>query len=222
MAILLLFQAVSDTTARHVPAAVQSVAWIEAAKGIESLAKTVALLMAGVWTYLIFVRQRLRYPSAKVELSLSHRELPNAKRILHVEVKLENIGKTIIRLDKADVVIERVAPLTAELLEPLLAQHDPLASDAPPEISWYRVGHRAHRYQQAIEVEPGECEMLRYDFRIGKNVKIVKVRAHVTNCHKRKFGSLRKREKRVIEIGWSAVKYYELGSELPPSGVVHG
>lgn len=219
---LVLVQAVSDTAAQHVPAAAQSVPWVEVAKGVGSIAKTLALLVAGLWTYLIFVRQRLRYPGAKVELSLSHRELPNGKRILHVEVKLENIGKTIIRLDKADVVIERVAPLTADILGPLLAQYEPLTPDAPPEISWYRVGHRAHRYQEAIEIEPGECEMLRYDFRIGKNVKIVKVRAHITNCHKRKFGSLRKREKRVTEIGWSAVKYYELASQLPPSGVVHG
>lgn len=189
----------------------------------ESLTKSAAIIAAGVWTYWLFIRQRQRYPGAIISLHIDHRELGDGRNLLLVDVRLQNVGKTIIRRDKSDVRVGRVAPMKPARLAEVMSVHDPLDSLGAREIQWLRIGHRALKYNPAVEIEPGEFQSLRHEFAVKKVVATVKVTAHITNCDKRRVGRWYQSERLLTEIGWECAAYYDMTKDPleTQSGGVH-
>lgn len=210
-------------TSKHVSAK-------DSAAIVESYAKTLALAAAGLWTYLLFVRQRQRYPRASIKESGVVRKLDKDRHLLTVGVQLTNIGQRLIEIDYVTVVVQQLAPLSSTAITRALGKHDPKDAASAREILWYRIGLRRTRFQRHhLEIEPGESQHLAFDFAIAPSVRIIKVRTDVENVAKR--WSLRKwlhktfPGERVTSImrpadrclGWQCTSYYNLPDE--PRGI---
>ena len=152
----------------------------------EAWAKVVALFVAGVWTYLLFVRQRQRFPRATVVQTGMIRDLDDSRRLLTVTVALSNIGQRLLQIDYVTIVVQQLAPLSATALRDALASHDPLNAAGRREILWYRIGHRRTGFESNhFEIEPGETERVEFDFTISRSVRSIKIQTHIENVVRR-------------------------------------
>jgi hypothetical protein len=216
--------AVAADTAKQVSAK-------DAAAIIESYAKTLALGAAGLWSYLLFVRQRQRYPRASIKESGIVRKLDKDRHLLTVGVQLTNIGQRLIEVDCVRVVIQQLSPLSTEAITRALGNHNPKNAASEREILWYRIGLRRTRFQRHhLEIEPGESQHLAFDFAIAPSVRTIKVRTDVENVAKRwslkqwlvkqfpgiPLTSIMRPADRCL--GWQCTSYYNLPGE--PGGVV--
>jgi len=158
----------------------------EFATAAESWAKIIAILVAGLWTYLLFVRQRQRYPRATAIQSAIARDLDDKRRVLTVRVALTNIGQRLIQVDYVTVVVQQLAPLRPVSIESAIASHNPLDAAGRREILWYRIAHRRTGFEtHHLEIEPGEAEEIDFDFVIARSVSTIKVQTHIENVLKR-------------------------------------
>ena len=210
-----LAQAAADTVSRVTAKDLSAI--------VESYAKTLALLAAGLWTYLLFVRQRQRYPRATLRESGMVRRLDGERHLLTVGVQLTNIGQRLIEVDYITVVVQQLAPLSSAAITRALGDHDPKNAAARREILWYRIGHRRTRFEnQPLEIEPSESEYLAFDFAIARTVRSIKVQTHVENISKRlsvRKWLLAKFPKSALTsimrpvdrcLGWQCTSYYNL------------
>ncbi len=188
----------------------------------ESCVKIGAIVVAGSWTYLLFVRQRQRYPRAALMQTGVVRDLDDSQRLLTVGIGLTNIGQRLIQVDSLTVVVQQLAPLRTESLRRALASHNPLDATGRREILWYRIGHRRTAFApHHFEVEPGETERLEFDFAIARSVTSIKVQSHIENVAKRfpvrdwlrrKFSGISIVAVRPSNrcLGWQCTSYYNL------------
>jgi hypothetical protein len=210
--------------------ATDSLSRLERAAEVAAIAQawmTVAgIAVAGLWTYLIFVRQRQRFPRASVQHTLLHRTLADGSQLVTVCARLTNIGQGLISIANASVVVQRVAPLSRSLEEQALAAHNPQTSDRRREVLWYRIGYWSTGFTPAIEVEPGETEDILFDFRFSKHERAIKVNTHIENEMKRtspsRFSkwvpaSIRRPQR---WIGWQCTSYHNLDDSAPVLRVV--
>jgi len=192
---------------------------------VESWAKIIGILAAGVWTYLIFVRQRQRYPRATIVQEVLYQQLPIERTLLVVSVSLANIGTTLIEVDYIEVVVARLSPLKKSLISLAVEGHDPLDSAARREFLWYRIAHRRTGFKTGhLEIEPGESEQVNFDFAVSGDLEQIKVGVHVENVFKRH--TLRDWLREQLPnlpmvtirsanrcIGWGCISYYQLASK---------
>lgn len=184
----------------------------------ESVLKILALFAAGAWTYWLILHQRQWFPSANLSLKLTDYTAPDGSGLLLTEASIENTGKTLIRIDRVDSLVQRVLPTSKNFFGRMAIDHSPETSQFS-EIQWYRIWHRVRRLKEAalIEIEPGEKETLRFDALIQPVVRTVKVTVHVTNCKKRVTRPWYDRRPRRTEIGWRAVEYYDMKTAITRS-----
>jgi hypothetical protein len=186
---------------------------------IESWAKIAGIAVAGIWSYLVFVRQRQRYPRASLKQTVIARDLSVGRRLVTVSVKLSNIGQRLIEVDIVTVVIQQIAPLNSELTLHALRDHDPLNSAGSREIRWFKIGYRRTAFVRGnVEVEPGESEQLNFDFSLESTVDAIKVDVHVENVMKRRPVNDWLRSKKGTKwfsiqrptrcLGWQCIEFY--------------
>jgi hypothetical protein len=183
---------------------------------VESIAKTLGILVAGWWTYFHFIRQRQSYPRAALSLRCADRVLPDQRRLLQVFLDIQNPGNTIVHVRDVDVRIQLVAPLTSAQLEKLAHGREALAATADSQIPWFLVGRRRLAFEPGqMEIEPGENEFIHCDFILPDRADLLRVYANVRNLRKR----LRRHRfwwaKR--DIGWQQVTYHEI-TRAPAAG----
>ena len=164
-----------------------------AASTLESLAKVVALAVAGWWTWQTYIRKRVRFPSANVEHRISHWEDAGLK-FLHVTVRMTNTGNVLIPIAEGCTWIQQITPLPLDVAEAVAAQKDPVQTNST-EFGWTLMQERKLGAQD-FEIEPGEAEEFHFDFAIPKNVSRVLIYSHLENPTKRGWWGKQK-------IGWN-------------------
>lgn len=155
--------------------------WVET---IQSAVTIVAIIIGGIWTYLLFVAQREKAPHATVEVKTTVIPLTDAVNLLQVDLKLQNTGHTLIPVTSATARIQNVLPLwgcspndacaTRELNEAL---------DKPERVSdkfdWPLLANRDS--DTPNPVEPRETANLQFEFVIPASVKVARVYGFVEN-----------------------------------------
>lgn len=185
---------------------------------VESAVTALGIVVAGVWAYLIFVRQRQRYPRASLRQSLLCRTLPDGARMLTVEVTMANIGQRLIELDSASVVLQQLSPLSKGATRQALLGHDPLDGGGRREVLWYRVGYRRLGFTPVIEIEPGETETLLFEFRVSAKLEALKIQTNIENAVKRSRRNDAPQSKPAALakaprwMGWQCTTHHNLGT----------
>jgi len=151
-------------------------AWLKDLAGIlESFAKTLALGVGATWTYLLFIRQRQKFPRAKIEHTLLQYPLPAGKLLLRLTVCISNTGGVLLQVAKANVEIYRVRPW-AEALVKAVESGAPIETHGPKQklIDWPLIEAREITGKESFrEIEPGETDNLYFDFIVDGSLETI-------------------------------------------------
>jgi hypothetical protein len=132
---------------------------------IQAAATIGAIIIGGLWAYMLFIKQRQQYAHLKVEHHLTHVLLPQHRILLIVDVEHSNVGSVKVSLKSADVKIYalRQQTLTAEAIEQVNGGR--LGADEPDPL-WDIQAERKTAWTNPDErvVEPGESDQLHYEF----------------------------------------------------------
>jgi hypothetical protein len=176
--------------------------WKTAAELLEALATTLGLLIAAVWTYLVFVRKRQRYPRAKLRIQATLKPVREGLDLLHVVVFVDNMGDVLLQLIGANARVDEVLPLRGEIAIQLATQPSALRRPGETEIRWPALDRCDPKWEKdPYEVEPGESENIHFDFLIPSTAHTVEVYAHFQNV-----------SKRGRDIGWDITALYDVTS----------
>ena len=172
-------------------------------RAFQSLFTVAAIVAGGIWTYMLFVRRRQRYPRANITHQIRHYPISDRKVLLRVTVRICNKGEILLSLASGFTRVQQVIPCPVDLCESVGKQEDS-ANQCEPEVEWPLLREKKLRSQRnKREIEPGETDELHFDFVIDSDVQVVVVYSYLKNVKKRRR-----------EIGWNATSIYDLRPAL--------
>ncbi|KPK89949.1 hypothetical protein AMJ80_09060 [bacterium SM23_31] len=167
---------------------------------IQSALISVGVITGGIWTYFLFVRQRLSFPKVDIELSIKNTILNEGARLIHAEIKVNNLGHVIFKSDKSELRLRQVVPVHDEIKQDIDIKDgfDPVPKDKT-EIEWPMLAERVWEWnKKEFEIEPGESDFLHADYIIESNIKVVEFYFYLSNA-----------KKKSQNIGWTLTNIYE-------------
>jgi len=184
--------------------------WLSAMKDpiemAHSLLNMLGLVVGSIWAYLAFGRKREKFPRASIKHKFSLIKLDESQQILRVELEIENLGDTLLKLDYVLSRIQQVMPL-ANTEDGLF---EPQPSEITPEIEWPLIAEREIKYASGErELEPKEPDAFQFDYILGSKIETVVVYSYVKNFLKKPGLFSRKAPK---EVGWMKTEILHLKS----------
>lgn len=171
---------------------------------IASIATISAIIVGGYWTYTLFVQERKSYPHAKIEQKVSHIPLSDKINLMYVNIGLTNAGNTILLVKKSIIRVQQILPIVPSKENGYLAATQ--VNDALEEVkrkedrfSWPSICERDKIFKPPLDIEPGEKDVINFEFAVSSKVKVVRVYSYFKNEKKSKDGA---------GLGWVAVTYY--------------
>jgi len=166
-------------------------------EGLQALVETMAIVVAGVWTYERFIKNREDYPYPKLEQRCEHHVLEKNIIYLSVFVTVYNQGKTKLDLNGAVIIIRQVSPLSDEIREQLKKTlHDSreedvrrgnvkkLFVDQGQRIGWVTLGQREWNESRGRinGLEPGQTREFQFDFLLPESdVRVIEAISYFDN-----------------------------------------
>jgi len=164
---------------------------------IQSLSTTVAIIVGGIWTYFLFIKNRLNYPTVKIKIQPQKILLPNKKYLIHVKVVIENASKIILKSKYAKLRLRSVVPLPPDVEELVNKDFDPI-HEGQNRVVWPLIAAREWQWGvDRFEIEPSEEGTLHTDFIISGEISVIELYVFINNAKKR-------------DIGWAETLIYEL------------
>jgi hypothetical protein len=158
-----------------------------------------AIVIGGVWTYMMFISRRQKYPRAKVNHRIMHKKIDDGKTFIRVVVEMRNEGDVLICLGRRLVRIKQILPLRESALKVIDTQKKRIKRKEA-KGRWLILGEVDLSGEDArYEIEPGESDEFSFDFVISSEVKTIVVYSHFKNIVKRRR-----------EIGWNKTSVYDI------------
>lgn len=148
------------------------------AQTLAAVATTIAILVAGVWTYRLFIEQRTSEPRPRVTQEVAHHALTADTTLLHVIFRIENIGHVKMDLGPALTIVRQVSPPDSGFVSQLRARR-PYHADDSTKVLWPILAQRVYSFDGVI-VEPGETEFWALDFLVPVSADVVTVQSGLT------------------------------------------
>lgn len=166
---------------------------------VHSFFTVLGIVVGGVWTYMLFIEKRQRYPRAKATHAITHKPLGHNSVLLHVTTDISNSGEVLLRLESGFTRVQQLLPPPPEVVAAIKKGGDPVPA-GKTEYPWPLVGERTWDWKaQPHEVEPGENEEVHCDFVIADTHSTVEIYTYVRN-----------EAKPNREIGWNLTTIYDL------------
>jgi hypothetical protein len=166
---------------------------------IQSAVTVIAMIVGGIWSYWLFVKNRQRYPRAGIAHHITHRRIGNDKLLLHVSVAISNVGDVLLSLVSLETRIQQVLPLSDKVLEVINKGQNPV-SEGETEVAWPLIDSQKLELERGdCEVEPGESQEIHHDFILDAETEAIEVYTYLIN-----------EQKRTREIAWDLTTLYEL------------
>jgi hypothetical protein len=165
-----------------------------------SLATIIALIIGGIWSYILFVRKRQKFSSADLTHQIKHMHIGNGKILLHVSISVINKGSTLLTLASGVTKIKQLLPLPIELQNRLVEGNN-LVEEGNSEVIWPNLQIRRINWEEELEIEPGESDQLIFDFVLDEKIQIIQVYTHLMNELKRKGER---------PLGWGLTTTYDI------------
>jgi len=175
--------------------------WSKTITVVKDILTIIAIIVGAIWTYLLFIKKRQKYPRANISHNVKHVPLVDDQILLYVNVTLTNIGEVLLSLASADVRVNRVLPLSDELSETIGRGEDPV-KEGEIEVEWPMIHDRPRKWKEGeFEIEPGESDHLHFEFLLESDIEVVVLYTYFIN--------VKKRER---DIGWNLTTVYDLRS----------
>ena len=156
--------------------------WKDNAEAVQALATTIGIVVGAMWALRLYFRKREGYPSLTVAHQVSSWRLPDDRVLLHLRVKISNVGPVNVQIRNATAWVQQVFPLPEEVAIQLAKGEDP-ADEETSEVNWplAAVVRRCDWSASPNEIEPGENEELGFDFVLVPGLSAVQVYSHLRN-----------------------------------------
>lgn len=189
--------------------------WADLLQGVVT---TVALLVGGAWTYMLFVQKRQRYPRTSIEHRISHRRLESGKLLLTVEVVVANTGDVLVALEKGETLVKQLLPPAPALARK--AGNRPARHQA---TGWDLIAFEPDDPgKHGVEIEPGNVDQSVYNFIVDGDLETIQVYSYFENVEKRRvqidWRGLRISTPR--RLGWHHTSTYDLAPAKRPIGTL--
>lgn len=162
--------------------------WKTGAELAQAVLTTTAIIIGGIWTYLRFIKNRLRFPRAELSHTVVYKNLSAGKSLLRISLKVVNQGDVLLPISKTWTRISQILPMTANTLNTLETGIN-LQRDDDAEIKWPEIDCLEITYEpKTAEIEPGELEYFHFDFIVPCDLKVVHVYSFFTNKKKKESG----------------------------------
>ncbi len=177
---------------------------------VQTVVTTIGIIIGGLWTYNIFIKERHNYPHANLQLEVSHVGLSSQINLLRITTVVTNSGTSKLDLKEATIRIQQIKPVLDCTGTPSCATDQ--VNDALNRIeqqldkfTWPMISQRRKIWKNAIEIEPKEKEKLDFEFAIPSNVKHVRI--YTFHKNERKF------KRKGGDYGWGLSSYYNFESD---------
>ncbi len=165
---------------------------------VQSALTSIGIIVGGIWTYFLFVRQRLSFPKINIDIFINDMILPEGARFIHTEIKLNNIGHVILKSDYAELRLRQIVPIHEKINADIERGFDPVLENKT-EIEWPLIAGREWKWnEREFEIEPGESDSLHADYIIDSNVKVAEFYYYISNAKKKHQG-----------IGWTLTRIHQ-------------
>jgi hypothetical protein len=166
---------------------------------IVNLITGIAIIVGGAWTYMLFVKERIRFPKATLSQEIQAVRLNNSKLCIHSVVNIKNIGKVVLSIQSAKHIIYQIKPLPG-LIKENIDHKEIIYDEFNKEINWPVLDKRSPSWKEKVfEVEPGEEDTVHFDSLIPSEVEIINVYTYFENI-----------TKHGREIGWHTSSIYNV------------
>jgi hypothetical protein len=147
------------------------------AAALESCATILGILVAGVWTYRLFVKNREEFPKASLTQVVSFWNSDDGNRLIRVSMTIKNEGNVLVKIPSGFTWIQQMKPWPDELLK---------AKPVTQEIAWPLIESRD--LDSGWEIEPKETEIISMDFVINQAFAQILVYSFIKNPKKETTG----------------------------------
>jgi len=177
----------------------------ELATIVQSIVTTIAIIVGGIWTWILFVKKRHGYPRARLEHRILKKPLPDGKTLLNVQLIISNIGDVLLSIVSTSTRVQQMLPIIMDIKKCIDEGKDPV-SEGNTECEWPLLSERLGKISKGeFIVEPGETETICYDFIIDADVQTIAVYSHLENL---------KENHKNHEIGWNLTTVYDIKEVL--------
>jgi hypothetical protein len=176
--------------------------WKDVVEIISKIVTSLGILLGGLWTYRLFVKQRLGAPKIQLSLNVDRVQIEESLTLFHVSLKIKNVGNVILKSDYAEIRLRQVSPIPEELKIDFKPGFDPVKENEK-EIAWPQIAGREWNWNKGgFEIEPGEEDSLHTDFVINSDIKIIEFYCYINNLKKKRNG-----------LGWPLTEIYNCNQE---------
>jgi hypothetical protein len=168
--------------------------------GIEALFTIIAIIVGGVWTYMLFIKRRQQYPRADITHKIINIPLTNGKTLLRVKTIISNPGEVLLTLASGETRVQQILPLSDDITADIAVGKDPVVEGT--EAGWPLLGRRV-REGAPCEIEPGEKDEICYDFVIDSGVQATFVYSYYRNIMKKDR-----------DIGWGLTTFNDMSKKV--------
>jgi hypothetical protein len=145
------------------------------------LVTTAAVILGGLWTYKLFVEHREAYARANLQHDIIIIDIDDERRLLRLDVTIENTGNIMLSLRSAEVRIEAVLPLSDRIERTLDGTMNQIVSE-DDSFPWPAIRVRHSEWEDGkFELEPGENDDTHYEFIIPANQDVINIYTHFDN-----------------------------------------
>lgn len=176
---------------------------IEIAQALVTIA---AVFVGGFWTYMLFIKERSEVPHANIEQTISHVSISDKINLLRVGVELTNTGNSLMKLGNAIIRVQQILPLPPCPTQGPCAATE--ASAAANEVEqqgdrfpWPLIAERKENYAPTYDIEPGESQLLDFEFATPSKIQVVRVYSYFQNQQRQMSNGQ--------ELGWASSSYYD-------------
>jgi hypothetical protein len=167
---------------------------------IQSVITTLAIIVGGIWSYMLFVSRRQKFPRAKIEHHIDYRSVGSTKMILSIDVMITNSSEVLLSLLSWEIKAKQVLPPRGQLVQFLLLESEEKSSTAPEVIVWETIAVRKDEHKKGLfEIEPGEQHQFHLDFLLDADVSTILVESFFKNI-----------EKHGKPVGWSTTTIHDI------------
>lgn len=170
------------------------------AAALQSVATVIALALGGVWTFRLFVRNRLDKPCAIITHNATVKDLSNRGLLIHASVQIQNQSAVMITITSGEVQLIPILPLSDGVTGLLDQYMNPKRSPGMEQIAWpKRLTIPLEWSKDPREIEPHESDTFHFDFVIDEPLSTFKIYSFFVNVSK---GSR--------DIGWSTTTIHDV------------
>lgn len=165
----------------------------------ESVATIAALVVAGIWTFRLFVKNRLAKPRAETEHQVHVTDLGPLGYLIHVSLKVRNQSVVLMKIASGEMRFVPMLPLKRDL-EESIKEHRDVVPPGETEIRWSDAQILEFDWRsEPREIEPQECDTFHFDFVAAKPLAVFQIYSHICNHAKR--GQV---------IGWNTTSIHQV------------